>query len=202
MNIALPPFNAAPAKLLAVDGHCGLLAAWCVIRHYQRRTSADRLIQACGYTRRYGVFTIGLATALWEHGLDVLFHSDPDPDMKPQERRFYLRARTLQIPLLPATSVTALLAHVEAGHVPIVFHDTPSEQGHFSPLLGERRGRLSLPHSDGGGMSRRQFTRWWSAPEICRQCVIVRGVRRRMRSIEPGETCVSTLPAAVAYPCR
>ena len=145
------------------------------------------------------MFTIALATALREHGLDVTFHSDPDPDMKPQERRFYQRARALRIPLLPPVSVRELLAHTDAGCVPIVFHDTPSGQGHFSPLVGERRGRLMLPHSDGGGMSRRQFARRWSAPEICRQCVIVRGVRpnhalQRTRPSRPG--CNRRVPRA------
>ena len=155
MTAAFPTLYDAPAKLWAVDGHCGLLAAWCVIRHFRRRTSADRLIQQCGYTRRHGVFTIALATALNEHGLDVTFHTEPDLDMNPLERRFYQSARVLRIPVLPPISVRELLAHTAAGRVPIVFHNTPTGQGHFSPLLGERCGRLILPHSESGGMSRR-----------------------------------------------
>src|SRR5881394_4304491 len=58
---------------------CGLcmgIAAWCVITRYRRRTSADRLIQACGYSRRYGVFTVGLATALWERRWVVRKHTE------------------------------------------------------------------------------------------------------------------------------
>jgi len=161
-------------KLLAIDGHCGLLAAWCVLRYFRRRTSADRLIRTCGYTRRYGVFTIGLATALRDHDLEVIFHTEPDSDMKPQEKRFYQKAGALQIPILPPITVRALLANTVAGHVAIVFHNTQSGQGHFSPLLGERRGRLILPHSDGGSMTRSEFTKHWSAPEILRQCVIVK----------------------------
>jgi hypothetical protein len=101
---SLPAPHHAPARLLALEGPCGLLAAWCVLRHFGRRTSAERLIEACGYTRRYGVFTIGLATALREHGLDVSFHSAPDSDMKPLERRLYHRAHVLQIPVLAPVS--------------------------------------------------------------------------------------------------
>jgi hypothetical protein len=175
MPTAFPSPYDAPAKLLAVDGHCGLLAAWCVIRYYHRRTSTDQLIRMCGYTRRYGVSTVGLAVALSEHGLDVTFHTEPDLAMKGLERRFYQRARDLQIPVLPPVSLRELVAHTAAGHIPIVLHETTRGQAHFSPLLGQRRGRLLLPHSDGGSMSRGQFIKRWRAPEILQQCVIVKG---------------------------
>ena len=179
MPASFPNLFDAPAKLWAVDGNCGLLAAWCVIKHYRRRTSADRLIRACGHTRRYGVFTIALATALREHGLDVTFHSQPDSDVKPLEQKFYRRAQDLQIPVLHPVSLPELLLHTSAGHVPIVFFDTPSGQGHFSPLLGERRGRLILPHSNSGDMSRKVFSTYWNAREVLRQCVIIKGPRKR-----------------------
>jgi hypothetical protein len=132
-------------------------------------------MRACGYTPRYGVFTIALATALREHGLEITFHSDSDPDMKPLERRFYRRAQNLQIRVLPPVTLPELLGHAAAGCVPIVFYDTPSGEAHFSPLLGEERGRLILPMSDGGSMTKQQFLRYWSGPEILGQCVIVRG---------------------------
>src|SRR2546426_1160833 len=73
-----PDWCDAPEELLAMEGHCGLLAAWAVLRHFGKRISVPKLVRACGYTKRHGVFTVGLAAGLKEHGLRVSFHSDPD----------------------------------------------------------------------------------------------------------------------------
>jgi len=78
-----PSYADAPSSLLAADGHCGLLTAWTVLRYFGKRVSATKVIKACRYTRRYGVFTIGLATALAEHGLSVKFHTQRDPQPTP-----------------------------------------------------------------------------------------------------------------------
>jgi hypothetical protein len=59
--VQLPNWQEAPNLLLETDGHCGLLAAWMVLRHFKKRVSANHLAEACGYTKRHGVFTIGLA---------------------------------------------------------------------------------------------------------------------------------------------
>ena len=111
-----PDYADAPAPLLAADGHCGLLAAWTVLRYFRKRPSAARLTKACGYTRRYGVFTIGLATALAEHGLAVQFYSQRDSRPKPIERRLYGRARRLGVAIRPATRLERLLASIDWGH--------------------------------------------------------------------------------------
>jgi hypothetical protein len=169
----------APLRLQAIEGNCGLLAAWIVLRHFGLRTSCTSLIGSCCHTRRYGVFTIALASALQERGLRVTFHSDPDPDIKPLERRFYRKARRLGISVLPSQSLSALLRHVRAGRVVIVFYDTPEGQGHFSTLLGERHGELVLPHADSGRMPRAAFLRAWRAPGIARQCIVVDGESQR-----------------------
>jgi hypothetical protein len=171
--VTLPHYDQAPLRLAMLDGNCGVLAAWGALKHFRRRTSVDRLIRACGWTRRYGVFTIALATALHEHGLTISFHSDRDPNPKPLERRFYRKARRMKIPLLPAISISSLAVHVRAGRLPILFHDTPNGQGHFSPLTREHRGILTLPYSEGGRMRTTQLARLWNAAGICRQCVLV-----------------------------
>lgn len=144
-DMEFPDYADAPRKLLATDGHCGLLAAWTVLRHFGKRVSAARLIKACRYTRRHGVFTIGLATALAEHGLSVQSHSNRDPRPTPLERRLYRRARELGVPILPATSLRRLAASFARRSVPIVFWDTATGVGHSSPLLGVRRGRSACP---------------------------------------------------------
>ena len=173
MVVKLPHCDQAPLGLAMLDGNCGVLAAWGALKHFRRRTSADRLIRACGWTRRHGVFTIALATALHEHGLGVSVHSDRDPNPKPLERRYYRKARRLKIPLLPAIPISSLAAHVRAGRLPILFHDTPSGQGHFSPLTRQHRGILTLPYSEGGRMRSTQLARMWNAEGIFRQCVLV-----------------------------
>ena len=54
-----------------MDGHCGLIAAWQVLLHYGRRVAPARIASACGYTKRHGVFTIGLAAGLKALGLEA-----------------------------------------------------------------------------------------------------------------------------------
>jgi hypothetical protein len=175
MITAFPSPWDAPEKLLAVEGHCALIAAWCVIKHYRRRTSADRLIRMCGHTPPNGVFPVGLAVALMQHGLDVTFHTEPDPDMEPLEVRFYQRAQAMRLPVLPPVTIRELLAEAAVGHIPIVHFDTANGEAHTTPLLGEWRGRLVLSLWDESSLSKSQFAKSWTAPKILRQCIIVRG---------------------------
>ena len=168
-----PDYADAPAPLLAADGHCGLLAAWTVLRYFRKRPSAARLTKACGYTRRYGVFTIGLATALAEHGLAVQFYSQRDSRPKPIERRLYGRVRRLGVAIRPATSLKRLLASIDRYRIPIVYWNTPDNVGHLSALLGIRRGRLLLPNTLTGSLSVEEFDRGWRQPGILRQALIV-----------------------------
>ena len=169
---SLPCYSNAPLALLGTDGHCGLLAAWVVLRHFQKRVSSDKLIKQCAYTRRYGVFTIGLACALAEAGLRVTFHTDVDPDPKPFERRQYARARRLGVPILPAADIPTLLEASRRGDLPVVFYDSSDGVGHFSPLIGMRRRTLLLPHDQHRSLRISEFQRAWNAPGIFRQSVV------------------------------
>ena len=107
--MSIPDWSQAPPALLAMDGHCGLLAAWQVLSHFGRRVPASRIVSACGYTKRYGVFTIGLAAGLVELGLDVAFHSEPDSRIRATEKRCYSRARALGISIEGALSLEQVL---------------------------------------------------------------------------------------------
>ena len=89
--MSLPNVCEAPRKLLQIDGHCGLIAAWMVLRHYRKRVSVPALIDACQYTKKHGVFAIALATCLRMHGLRVSFYTDPDPEIGGFEKRCYSR---------------------------------------------------------------------------------------------------------------
>jgi hypothetical protein len=168
-----PEWWEAPQEILKIDGHCGLVAAWSVLRHYGKRSSVSKLVKACGYTKRHGVFTVGLAAGLKEHGLRVSFHSDPDSNIGAFERRCYARARRLGLPLEPALDLTALLKERRRGRIPIVFYNTSSDIGHFSPLLGIRSGLLRLPFAESRTMPISEFLTRWSEPEILRQSVVV-----------------------------
>jgi hypothetical protein len=172
-NPVLSGIGKHPKRYLELMEHCGLLAAWSVLRHFGKRISVTKLVKACGYTKRHGVFTVGLAVGLKEHGLSVSFHSDPDSNIGAFERRYYARARRVGLPLEPALDLAALLRERRRGRIPIVFFNTPSDVGHFSPLLGIRSGLLRLSLADNGAMLTSDFLTRWSEPEILRQSVIV-----------------------------
>jgi len=167
-----PDWWDAPGELLTIEGHCGLLAAWMVLRHFSKRVSVPKLAKACDYTKRHGVFTVGLAAGLKVHGLRVSFHSEPDNHIGASERRCYTRARRVGVVAQPALELEFLLRERRRGRIPIVFYNMPSNVGHFSPLLGIRGGMLRLPLADDGVMSRDDFLARWSEPYIFRQCVV------------------------------
>ena len=172
--LELPPWSVAPAALLRLDGHCGALAAWVVLRHCHIRTSSASLVQALRHSRKWGVFTIGIAVALAEHGLEVVFHSDPDPDMAPPERALYARARRLRIPIEPAIDISRLRHAMTQARVPVVFYRTATGEGHFSPVAGIDSGRIVLPNDVEGRLSIPRFRRAWRQPGFPRQVVIAR----------------------------
>jgi hypothetical protein len=168
-----PNWRNAPEELLEIDGHCGLLAAWSVLEHFGKQTEVRRLAKACRHTRRYGIFTVCLASCLKEHGLQVSFNSDPDSEIGELERRGYARARRLGVPIGPALDLPILLRERQRGRLPIVFFNSSSDVGHFSPLLGLRRGVLRLPLADDGTVPVSEFLARWSDPGILRQSIVV-----------------------------
>ena len=68
-----PEWWEAPDELFNIDGHCGLVAAWVVLRHFEKRISVPHLVKACRYTKRHGVFTVSLAAALKHMAFVFLF---------------------------------------------------------------------------------------------------------------------------------
>jgi hypothetical protein len=180
-----PEWWEAPEELFEIDGHCGLVAAWLVLRYFGRPTDVSKLVKTCRYTKRHGVFTVSLATCLKEHGLQVSFHSDPDNDIGEFERRGYVHARRLGLHVEPALEVPVLIRERKRGNVPIVFYNTSSNLGHFSPLIALRRGVLRLPLAEDGKMPLSEFLDRWSAPEILRQSIIAGPSVESARSSNP-----------------
>jgi hypothetical protein len=118
------------------------------------------------------VFTIGIGVALAEHGLDVVFHSDPDPEIPPPERAMYARARRLGIPIEPAIDLSRLRHAIAHGSVPVIFYRTAAGEGHFSPVADIGSRRIVLPNDVEGRLSISRFHRAWRQPGFPRQVVI------------------------------
>lgn len=167
-----PEWWAAPEEILDLDGHCGLIAAWSVLQYFGKSVPATRLISACRYTKKYGLFAVNMAAGLKESGLNVSFHSEPDDDIGGFEMRGYRRLERLGVNVDAALEMPDLLSMRRRRRMPIVLYDTPSDSGHFSPLLGTRQGMLKLPLAASGLMPREQFLAAWTAPRILRQCVV------------------------------
>ena len=167
----MPSLWSAPATLLGLDGHCGLLTAWVALRHFHRRTSSAKLVRACGYSCEDGIFSVALACALHDHGLEVTFYTDPDLAMQPAEQPFYSRASSLGILVQPAAALDVLIAQVAAGRLPIVLYYTPEGGTHFSILTGSSPDAVQF--HDEGELSRQTFEQGWNTPDTLRQTVIV-----------------------------
>ena len=168
-----PKWRDAPEELLALDGHCGLTAAWSVLHYFGKSVVPRELVESCRHSKRLGVFTVDIAVALAEYGLEVSFHSESDDDIRRYESRGYARARRIGLFVKPALSLASLVRERRAGKIPIVLFNTELDSGHFSPLLGCRSGIVSLPYTSRGSMPKDEFLARWTAPRILRQCVIV-----------------------------
>ena len=168
-----PDWWEAPDELFKIDGHCGLVAAWAVLRHFGKSVSVPKLVESCRYTKRHGVFAVSLAAALKTYGLSVSFHSQPDSHIGGFERRCYGYARRVGIVAQAPLVLSDVLRQHSRGNIPIVLFNTTEDVGHFSPLLGLRNGKLRLPLADGGQMPKATFIARWSDPGTLRQCLIV-----------------------------
>lgn len=175
-----PHWCQAPKQLLELDSHCGLLAAWSVLRFFGRRVPVLKLIKGCSHTKRHGVFAVALAAGLKGFGLDVAFYTNPDSQIGSFESRCYVRARKVGVIAQPAMNLSTLLKERRRGKIPIVLFNTDSDVGHFSPLLGRRRGNLLLPLAENGEMNVDEFLSRWSEEGILRQCIVVAGMHQQI----------------------
>lgn len=168
-----PSADDAPRNLWHLEGNCGPIVAWSVLKYFGIRVPSARIIRICRYAKKDGVFPICMAVGLAELGLDVRFHTDDDPRIQLRERTCLARAIALGIHVGQAVSLRSILSLFPQA-VPVVFYNERGDQGHFSPLLGRLGTRLVLPFANTASISERAFFRLWSAEGICRQCLIVR----------------------------
>jgi hypothetical protein len=85
----------------------------------------------------------------------------------------YTRAKQLDIQVCDPLTIVRLAARIRDRTIAIVYYETDEHNGHFSPLIAFRNCRLILPYSDRGSMRIAEFEAKWSAPKICRQCIII-----------------------------
>jgi len=173
MSHNFPSYAECPTVLRQLEGNCGPVAVWMVLRHFRKTANSQHIIRACRHTRKNGTFTIALAVALRESGLHVEFHSDRDLHQHRLEREMYRRAKTLGIAVRGALTVQKLTAALRSGRIAVVYFNADERTGHFSPLTSVRRGRLILPNTERGSMLIDEFETKWNGPDICRQCILV-----------------------------
>lgn len=167
-----PHHSDAPLEIQVLDGNCGVLTAWGVLKHFRKRTSARNLIETCGFSRA-GIYMIGLAVCFRKHGLNVEFVSEPDPFKTSVEKRFYTQAEKIGVEFRDAIGVDILLAELTRGRIPIVLYDTSNGEGHITPVLGAENSKLIVPYTDEGTIGLRDFLKGWKTPKILRQALLV-----------------------------
>jgi len=172
MIINFPNYWSAPSKLLQIDGCCGLVTAWGVLKYFKKRTASKRLIESCQYTPEHGVFMIALAVALREHGLDVKFFSDIDSNPNAIERLCYKTADQIGVEINNSISEKSLISQINSISVPIVLYNTDENEGHISPLIGYENKKVLLPYSETGKMNIKEFVGRWNEKEILKQCIV------------------------------
>ena len=163
----------APAKLLDLDGHCGPICIWGVLKYFRIRCSSSDIIKTCHHTKKHGCFTICLAATLRTYGLDVEFYTDVDPSINPIEKVCYKVAEQIGIKIEQALDLDAITSRINNQSIAILPFETLQGQGHFSPYLGMEGENLILPYSSEEKIPKSSFIPRWDKPDTCRQCVIV-----------------------------
>lgn len=171
--INFPEVYDAPLLLLALEGNCGPLSAWMVLKYFRKRVSSKDLLAACHYTRLNGTYTIGLAVALRGYGLDVSFYSELDQSQSSVERSLYKKAIRNGVNFRQAITIDNLLRKINEDYISIVYFEASRGIGHFSPLIGNRNRSLLLTYTENGKMNIKKFKRKWNAAGYCRQCILI-----------------------------
>jgi hypothetical protein len=168
-----PSYWSAPYSLLRFDGPCGLISVWGVLKYFKKRRQAAYILEACRYTKKYGTFTVAMATALRRRGLSVTFYTERDNHLTKIEQQCYRLAVELGVHIKPALQLTTLMTLIDDQHIAILYFNTSQGQGHFSPCLGQARGKLILPYTQETLISKRDFLPRWANLDNLRQALIV-----------------------------
>lgn len=121
-----------PEELLNLEANSGIFAIWMVFHHYGIDLNIQDLVELTQHNAEDGASGIALAVALKRLGLDVVFHTDVDPDPQLLELHFYKQAIQLNIPVERALTVAELQAEMDQGRFIIAFYDTLDGVGNHS----------------------------------------------------------------------
>lgn len=161
-----------PDPLLQLEANCGVFAVWLILKQYQANIDIAELIQLCRHDYNEGTFTIALAVALKKLGFEVSFYTAPDPDIDEIEKKIYLEAKQLQIPIRPALTYEKIQQAYEDGKFVIVFYDTLDGAGNQSLIYSIDEQEISFcDHFE--VMSKAVFEQQYQADEICQQAIVV-----------------------------
>lgn len=146
-----------PDPLLQLEANCGVFAVWLILKQYQSNIDIAELIQLCRHDYNEGTFTIALAVALKKLGF---------------EKKIYLEAKQLQIPIRPALTYEKIQQAYEDGKFVIVFYDTLDGAGNQSLIYSIDEQEISFcDHFE--VMSKAVFEQQYQADEICQQAIVV-----------------------------
>ena len=166
-----PRYFDAPEELKAIEGSCGPIAAWQVLRYFGREVIPGQLLADCRFDAVVGVYAIGLAVALAQRELRVHFYTDTDPAPSVVEQLLYADARKLGVTMHRGVSLEVLdEAICQEDGAGIILYETPQE-AHFTPFLGLYNGELIMPN-EGDALTIEAIEMRRAAAGILRQAIV------------------------------
>ena len=170
---SFPPIDRAPREYKGLDGGCGVLATWGVLKYFNRPVDVPELITRCEYSKKDGVLAVAIALALHHYGLNVEYFSDPDPHSNELEKKLTQKASILGLGPRPSIGIEDLLNKLSTSAVSIVLYRSRIWIPHLSPLIGSTSGgELILPYGEPPQVSKEEFERQWNGERIYRTCIV------------------------------
>lgn len=162
-----------PKLLRELDGGCGVVSAWIVLRLFHKRVKSSDLIRQCRYTENDGVFIISLAVAIKQNGINVELYKDFDPNPEPLEIQGFIDAEKIGVKIFPAIPIIKASTFINENKVVIALYDTEDGQAHISPISSINKKKVTLMYDLEDEVKIDEFELRRSAPGICRQLIVV-----------------------------
>jgi hypothetical protein len=161
-----------PDELLELEANSGIFAIWMVFHHYGIDLNIADLVQLTEHNAEDGASGIALTVALKTLGLDVVFHTDIDPEPQARELEFYRAASLMHIPVERALTVEEIEQKMQAGRFVIAFYDTLEGVGHHSLIYSIDEKEVCFFDSF-DPMPKTLFAQQRQAEGICQQAIVI-----------------------------
>lgn len=161
-----------PEELANLEANGGIYAVWMLLQHLGIDAEVQQLIDVCGYDSEYGSTTIGLAVGLKKFGYNVQFFTDEDPDLQEQEKRSYVEAEQLNLPIQSTMSYADIQQAFEQNKFVIVYYDTLEGLGNHSLVYDINESEICFFDSF-DAMPAQVFEQQRKVEGICQQVIIV-----------------------------